>query len=417
MAPSTATSDRRLALFRVTWTAAIATLAPAGAPAQPLPLGYELVPVTSNPAYEVLPRINNRGEVVFLARPQNGNHEDQEIFLYDSRSGILTQLTDDAIQDTEPDINDEGIIVWSRAIGPWDPEISRFTSEIMMRSPDGEVTRITDDDASDFQAAVNSLGQVVWERDGRWICGGPVRDILFFDGTQIIPITNNGWTDRVENQSPQVNDLGQIVWTEYDFCNPPPGYNFSSRILMYSDGQIEELTTTQEFSQTPDINNAGQVVWMHYDRVNRFVDLWHAGKTSTLSDGAVPSINDLGHVAFQREGPTTLEMWLYRDGRLSQIPSDRSYNVMAAVNNRTEIAWAAGGWPDADIRMLRRFPNGDLNCDGAVDVFDIEPFVLALLDPEHYTATYPTCDPLLADFDDSGRVDAFDIEPFIASLN
>ena len=65
---------------------------------------------------------------------------------------------------------------------------------------------------------------------------------------------------------------------------------------------------------------------------------------------------------------------------------------------------------------MRRFDVGDVNCDGAVDALDIEPFLTAMFDPNAYLVTYPVCDPLLADIDHNGRVDALDIEPFIALL-
>jgi hypothetical protein len=56
---------------------------------------------------------------------------------------------------------------------------------------------------------------------------------------------------------------------------------------------------------------------------------------------------------------------------------------------------------------------GDLNCDGAVDFGDINPFVLALSNPAGYAAMYPGCDILLADVNRDGLVDFGDINPFV----
>ena len=61
-------------------------------------------------------------------------------------------------------------------------------------------------------------------------------------------------------------------------------------------------------------------------------------------------------------------------------------------------------------------PEPDMNCDGSVDAFDIDPFITALLDPAGYEQQYPDCDLLNADVNGSGGVDAFDIDPFIAVL-
>jgi hypothetical protein len=59
---------------------------------------------------------------------------------------------------------------------------------------------------------------------------------------------------------------------------------------------------------------------------------------------------------------------------------------------------------------------GDLNCDGAVNAFDIDPFVLALTDPDGYTAAFPDCDITTGDVNCDGNVNAFDIDPFVACL-
>ncbi|MGE0482118.1 MAG: hypothetical protein AB7Q17_16780 [Phycisphaerae bacterium] len=59
---------------------------------------------------------------------------------------------------------------------------------------------------------------------------------------------------------------------------------------------------------------------------------------------------------------------------------------------------------------------GDVNCDGQVNNFDIDPFVLALTDPTAYAVTYPTCDIDSADINLDGAVNNFDIDPFVLCL-
>jgi len=60
---------------------------------------------------------------------------------------------------------------------------------------------------------------------------------------------------------------------------------------------------------------------------------------------------------------------------------------------------------------------GDVNCDGAIDFNDINPFVLALSDPGAYQAAYPDCDILSADCNGDGVVDFNDINAFVALLS
>ena len=59
---------------------------------------------------------------------------------------------------------------------------------------------------------------------------------------------------------------------------------------------------------------------------------------------------------------------------------------------------------------------GDLNCDGAFNGADIDPFFLALGDPAAYAAQFPKCDIMNGDMNRDGRVDGADIDPFFACL-
>ena len=59
----------------------------------------------------------------------------------------------------------------------------------------------------------------------------------------------------------------------------------------------------------------------------------------------------------------------------------------------------------------------DMNGDGTVNAFDIDPFALALTDPDAYAAQYPDIDPLVVgDINGDGLLNAFDIDPFVQVL-
>jgi len=79
---------------------------------------------------------------------------------------------------------------------------------------------------------------------------------------------------------------------------------------------------------------------------------------------------------------------------------------------------ATGEWrgPDTTCDPNPCYQPGDLNCDGLINAFDIDPFVLALTDPEAYALAYPDCDYMLADINGDGLVNAFDIDPFVQLL-
>jgi murein tripeptide amidase MpaA len=59
---------------------------------------------------------------------------------------------------------------------------------------------------------------------------------------------------------------------------------------------------------------------------------------------------------------------------------------------------------------------GDTNCDGALNTLDIEPFILAMTDPDGYANTYPDCDIASADMNNDGAVNTLDIEGFIDAI-
>ena len=81
-------------------------------------------------------------------------------------------------------------------------------------------------------------------------------------------------------------------------------------------------------------------------------------------------------------------------------------------------------WPDGGSLLIdnlsfgapQMFEIGDLNCDGAVNFGDIDPFVLAITDSVGYAATYPDCDINLADINQDGSVNFGDIDPFVALI-
>jgi hypothetical protein len=57
-----------------------------------------------------------------------------------------------------------------------------------------------------------------------------------------------------------------------------------------------------------------------------------------------------------------------------------------------------------------------MDCDGLVDFADINPFVLALTDPNGYGQTFPDCDLMNADINGDEVVDFGDINPFVDLL-
>ncbi len=105
-------------------------------------------------------------------------------------------------------------------------------------------------------------------------------------------------------------------------------------------------------------------------------------------------------------------------------PGDRIVRYSVALTNpgpsgsgTVRVTDCGGNYCDVPVTLAGAgFPLGDLNCDGVLNAFDIDPFILALTDEAAYAVAYPDCDILLADLNGDGVVNAFDIDPFIEVL-
>lgn len=93
------------------------------------------------------------------------------------------------------------------------------------------------------------------------------------------------------------------------------------------------------------------------------------------------------------------------------IDADAGVPVPPAAYAVDLIDGSAGA--GATIRVV---PLGDLNCDGLVNNFDVDPFVLALTNPPEYATAHPGCDIWGADANRDGAINNFDIDAFVALL-
>jgi hypothetical protein len=111
-------------------------------------------------------------------------------------------------------------------------------------------------------------------------------------------------------------------------------------------------------------------------------------------------------------------------GKVMRIDAQGSATLFGtgfgSVSGNGELAFGPDGALyasvlDQDI-IYRVTPLGDLNCDGWADGFDIDPFFLALADPDAYALAYPDCDFMHGDINGDGYCDGFDIDAFFALL-
>lgn len=142
------------------------------------------------------------------------------------------------------------------------------------------------------------------------------------------------------------------------------------------------------------------------------------------SDVAAP-VGGTAHFSVTADGTSLTYQWykddapLNNDGRINgAFEATLSIAALTTDDNgvyRVVVNGNCGGAASnsADLHVWSR---GDMNCDGAVNNFDIDPFVQALIDPVGYAATYPDCSTIIGDIDASGALNNFDIDPFVSLI-
>ena len=110
--------------------------------------------------------------------------------------------------------------------------------------------------------------------------------------------------------------------------------------------------------------------------------------------------------------------WGPRGGPLDQVGDDLGYRSgpMDRLDRFTFVNFG-GQQADADSNLdnvtvtIGECDPCDMNCDGNINAFDIEPFLELLFSPK----PMPCCEGV-GDVNGDGLVNAFDIEPFLSCL-
>jgi hypothetical protein len=198
---------------------------------------------------------------------------------------------------------------------------------------------------------------------------------------------------------------------------PVADYDGSGLCFVTGNGAADDVDggPTQLMSPVVDVTGWNEV----YVRYARWV----------YCDDLMPPAQDFLDVEFSADGGATwtavehvsaLGNWVQRDTRVADyVPLTSQFRVRFSINdtpNNSVTEAALDGVWIYDRACGAGSLLGDMNCDGTLNTFDIDPFVLALTNPEAYTAAYAGCDVNRADINQDGQVNAFDIDPFVVLL-
>jgi probable HAF family extracellular repeat protein len=290
---------------------------------------------------------------------------------------------------------------------------------------------------------INDAGQIVGEsRPAGSLSSRPV--LWEYNGTQWV-ITDLGTLGGPYGRAQGINSKGQVVGQANASDGslrsflwlPTPDYGLTAG--------MHDLHPAYGSGNAFDVNDQGQVVgaiglgvayiWLPTAAYGlpAGLNLFNLSQIPSASGAWPNAINEHGIVV----------------GQFSQTFSDRHSGTR--ITHWSGFRWEAGvihllneflppGWDPSNalditdggkivgVGMSPELPSyglgyrmtpvvpGDLDCDGLINAFDIDPFVLALTDAAGYEDQWPDCNRWNADVNDDGEVNAFDIDPFVLLL-
>lgn len=175
-----------------------------------VPPGYYLVEIEEPGTFNSWVSINNHGQFVWSRgyNPFDGNS--YEIMMYDH--GETLRLTTDLSADRTPDLNNAGLVAWTRE------RKAGAAADIVFLS-DGARVFVTDESSAvnprvNRTPRLNDSGLIVWSRENEFQCNSADSELWVFDGSSVRQHTEIGRS----NQTPNLYSHGEIVWAQADFC-------------------------------------------------------------------------------------------------------------------------------------------------------------------------------------------------------
>lgn len=272
---------------------------------------------TNNDYSDVQPQINDNGWIVW-------QRNQIEVLLYNGSTTI--QLTDWGVG---PQINNKGWVVWhGYGVKPY--------SEIFLYNG-STTTQLTDNDYVELSCQINDLGSVVWTG---W--DGHDYEIFLYNGSTTIQLTNNDYDDW----APQINNNGWVVWFASD------GHDYE--IFLFNGSIVSQFTNNDYDDVSPAINDNGWIVW----DIGEFFLLYDGNTTIQLpnnSAGGMPQINNNGWVVWHG-GDVDNEIFLYDGNTTIQITSNDYEDAAPQINNNGWVVWFAEG-SGAEAEIFLAVPN------------------------------------------------------------
>jgi len=287
----------------------------------------------------------------------------------------------------------------------------------------------------------------------------------------ILEDENRAIVDHTYNRPSRINDdafppfLGQL-WNEKVYLIPLThgGGNFHlfsnddafmSTLILNENPGLTEQQVKDYFRQYEDVNLTIYSGFPSNFDSTQHIDMWmfpvgnkkviigqyspSTGQPYTITENATADLTSRSYTVYRTPGWKSGAHYTYTNSIvLNKLVFISKFGGAYAAQDAQALAVYQQAMPDYKIYQIdcsgiinaagalhcimmhvpaNVFALGDLNCDRAVNNFDIDPFVLALTDPAGYAQAYPKCNRMLADINGDGVVNNFDIDPFVRLLS
>ena len=224
------------------------------------------------------------------------------------------------------------------------------------------------------------------------------------------------------NENPGWSTSGLWAWGQpsgqggsHGYSDPNSGHSgfnvYGYNLAGDYESSMPERHLTSVALDCSDVSGTSLVFWR-----------WLGVETPSYDHAYVRVSNDGSNwfTVWQNTSEIAESSWSLQEIDISTVADNQSTVYLRWTMGTSDSMWEFCGWNIDDIEVWGTVPHhlvpGDLDCSGAVDFDDIDPFVLALSGEEAYYAAYPDCDWMNADCDADGDVDFDDIDAFVALL-
>ena len=331
---------------------------------------------------------------------------------YSTNSGISI-ATLNQVDEPVLDVSSQGQVAWAQKTGDMDT-IYSYRNQSASLSGTGIPTIVTTVEyCSDI--ATNNSGQIAWvETDGDdfelWLySNGEKGQIPTGQGDSFYPNMNDSghlvWTQAEDellqvqiylyrnglttqltqnnlNAYSNINDKGDITWNELN------GENVSI-YLRDKDGQVTKITEkdldafAKSWEDSKDgsgshgvLSSTGSFVWQAEEGEATQIFMYRDGQVTQITnddkDSRFPNINKLDQVVWEGRDENDTEIFLYSGGIITQLTDNEIYDTKPRINNHGQVVWESYDGNDNEVFI---YDNGTIVQLTDNEIYDDSPWV------------------------------------------